>query len=138
MFENPSQVVLAQLAELDDRLARAVCAFNCRHRTLGGVLAAIGTPRWPIPVARQASLHTWPAYIDAVREQIIDCPWTDLVDAAADLGVPVRFVKGTVDSIGDDDFLGSLATRPGIDLLWVGGDHTLPAARPDLLVDALQ
>ena len=123
---------------LDDRLARAVCAFNCRHRTLAGLLAAIGTPRWPIPVARQASLHTWPAYIDAVREQIVDFPWSDLVDAVADLGVPVRFVKGTTDSIGDDDFLGSLATRPGIDLLWVGGDHTLPAARPDLLVDALQ
>lgn len=122
---------------LDDRFARAVCSFNCRHRTLAGLLSAAVAPRWPIAVARQASLHTWPAYIAALKDQIINCPWHDLLDTLAEQGVRVRLVKGDCDTIGDPDLLNALDTRTEVDVSIVAGDHTLPAADPSLLVDEL-
>lgn len=122
---------------LDDRLARAVCSFNCRHRTLAGLLAAAFAPRWPIPVARQASLHTWPAYITALEDQIINCPWHQLLDKLAENLVPVRLIRGEDDTIGDRSCFLEAASRPGVDVIIVPGDHTLPTAEPNLLVDAL-
>ena len=122
---------------LDDRLARTVCSFNCRHRTLAGLLSAAAAPRWPIPVARQASLHTWPAYIAALEDQIINCPWHDLLDTLASEEVPVHLIKGDRDSIGDPELLDALGTRAGVDVTIVNGDHTLPAAAPSLLVGEL-
>lgn len=122
---------------LDDRIARAICAFNCRHRTIAGLVSAVVAPRWPIPIARQASLHTWPAYIAALEEQIINCPWSDLVEQLAQANVPIRLIKGSRDSIGDPALLQELGARTGIDVTIVAGDHTLPAANPTLLVNSL-
>lgn len=122
---------------LDDRIARAICTFNCRHRTLAGLLSALAAPRWPIPIARQASLHTWPAYISAIEEQIINCPWGDLVATLVQQRVPIRLVRGDRDPIGEPDVLRTLGSLAAIDAALVDGDHTLPAARPTLLVDAL-
>lgn len=122
---------------LDDRVARAICTFNCRHRTLAGLLSALAAPRWPIPIARQASLHTWPAYISAIEEQIIDCPWGDLVDTLGQQRVSIHLVRGDRDSIGDPDVFRELAAVAGVDSTVVDGDHTLPSASPALLVAAL-
>lgn len=122
---------------LDDGLARAVCSFNCRHRSLAGLLSAAVTPRWPIAVARQASLHTWPAYIAALEEQIINCPWSELLATLAEQGVPVHLIKGDRDTIGDVELLDEIATWPGVDVSIVDGDHTLPAADPHLLANHL-
>ncbi len=122
---------------VDDRAARAMCGFSCRHRTLSGMLSAAVAPRWPIPIARQASLHTWPAYIQALEEQIIDCPWDDLLGTVVQAGVDVRLVHGDRDSIGDISFLRGLAATHGFDLTFIHGDHTLPAADPGLLAELL-
>lgn len=123
---------------LDRRLARAVCSLNCRHRTLAGILAAAIAPRWPLPVARQASLHTWPAYIAALEDQIIDCPWRELMHALADANVPVLLIRGEDDTVGDCAAQQALAEEPGVVMMTVEGDHTLPASHPTLLVNALQ
>ncbi len=122
---------------LDDRIARAVCAFNCRHRHLAGLLSALAAPRWPIPIARQASLHTWPAYISAIEDQIINCPWGDLVDTLVGQRVLLHLVKGDRDPIGDPDVLRELGSLAGVDLTIVAGDHTLPLSKPAMLVNAL-
>ena len=122
---------------LDDRIARAICAFNCRHRTIAGLVSALVAPRWPIPIARQASLHTWSAYIAALEEQLINCPWIDLVEQLGQADVPIRLIKGSRDSIGDPGLLQELGARTGIDVTIVAGDHTLPAANPTLLVNSL-
>lgn len=122
---------------LDRRIAHAICSFNCRHRNLAGLLSAAIAPRWPIPIARQASLHTWPAYIDTLQEQIIDCPWPELLDRLAAAHTPVHLIRGDRDGIGDTGYIQGLATIPGVDVVTVPGDHTLPATQPRLLVDAL-
>jgi len=123
---------------LDDRIARAICSFNCRHRTTSGILSAAIAPRWPIPIARQASLHTWPAYLTALQEQVIDCPWNELTETLAIEKIPVRLIKGDRDTIGDPTYLDELGDRPGIIVDTAPGDHTLPTADPNLLVHALE
>lgn len=123
---------------LDHRAARAVCEFNCRHRALAGVISAAVAPRWPVPIARQASLHTWPAYIQALEEQIIACPWDELLGRLAPAAVDIRFVHGNRDSIGDTRFLEALAATHRTRLTFVDGDHTLPAANPGLLTELLE
>ena len=60
---------------LDQKVARSICSLNCRHRTLAGVVAAAIAPRWPVPIARQASLHTWDAYITTLEDQVLAVPW---------------------------------------------------------------
>ncbi len=112
---------------LDRRLARAVCSLNCRHRTLAGILAAAIAPRWPLPVARQASLHTWPAYLAALEDQIINCPWRELMHALADANVPVLLICGGDDTVGDCAAVHALADEPSVVTMTVEGDHSLPA-----------
>ena len=120
------------------RAARAVCEFSCRHRALAGVISAAVAPRWPVPIARQASLHTWPAYIQALEEQIIYCPWDEILGPLAQAAVDIRFVNGNRDSIGDTRFLEALAATHRLRLTFADGDHTLPAANHDLLSELLE
>ncbi len=123
---------------LDERVARRVCHLNCAHRTLAGVLGALAAPRWPIPISRQSSLHTWPAYHQSLLDQVVGCPWEELLGDLDRAGIPVTLVRGRRDGIGDAAF--ARAVTDGLDLaslVVVDGDHTLPAAEPDLLVEAL-
>lgn len=128
---------MARSLLLDRKIAQAVCSFSCRHRTLSGVISAVVAPRWPIQIARQASLHTWPAYIGALEEQIIDCPWSELIDALATDDIGVHLIRGDGDGIGDADHIARIATSPGVEATTVPGDHTLPASDPQLLADLL-
>ncbi len=123
---------------LDGRIAQAVCSFNCRHRAIAGLLSAAIAVSWPIPIARQASLHTWPAYRHAVEDLIIDCPWSELLRSLAEASVPVSLIRGADDPVGDPAAIRSLADRFGIETTVVEGDHSLPASHPTLLVDALR
>ena len=131
---------LARLLLADQRLARRVCQFNCEHRTASGWLSAAMAPRWPITIARQASLHTWDAYQQTLDEQVFQTPWSDLLTRLDGAEVAVQLVWGDHDPVGDSGF----ATEAGENLRHVsvstvpGADHTLPSARPGLIVDLLQ
>lgn len=129
---------MARSLILDERIARAICGLNCRHRTLGGLVSAAVAPRWPVPIARQASLHTWPAYIDALEEHVIGCPWRRLLSEVTGQDIRVDLVRGDRDGIGDSGHIERLANMPGVETRVVPGDHTLPAADPGLLADALR
>ncbi len=122
----------------DEAVARRICHFNCEHRTLASYLSAIAAPRWPIPIARQASLHTWPAYIQTLTDQIIECPWNQLIGDLGTAGTPVTLIRGSRDPIGDAEHIAALAdNHANVTTRAVDGDHTLPAARPTLLSDEL-
>ena len=121
----------------DEAVARRICHFNCEHRTIAGYLSAIAAPRWPIPIARQASLHTWPAYIQTLTDQIIECPWDQLIADLDVAAIPVTLIRGSRDPIGDPDHSTALAdNHANVTARIVEGDHTLPAAQPELLVSA--
>lgn len=120
---------------IDERIAKSACRFNCSHRTLSGWIAAATAPRWPVQVARQASLHTWPAYRLTLTEQVIETPWIDLLEELDDRGIHTELIWGTEDHIGDPDFVKSATAH--LDSVRVsrveGADHTLVASQPFLL-----
>ena len=131
--------VMARVFALDTKLAETVCALNCRHRTAAGWLSAAAEPHLPIPIARAAPLHTWPAYRDAVQQFALDVDWEDLITKCDRGDVEVGLVWGATDRIGDQNYAGRLigGTRLGwVDVLNRGG-HRLPLTDPSLCIQGL-
>lgn len=128
---------MSRIFVLDERTARRACAISCRHRSLAGWIAAVVAPRWPIPIARNASRHTWAAYSQTLEAQVLHDDWPALVHGLDDAGVAVRLVWGDEDRVGDHDYAQELAgALAHVDVRVVAGaDHTLPAARPDVIVE---
>ncbi len=131
---------MAKAFALDGRLAARLCQFNCSHRELAGQVSAAISPKWPIPIARQASLHTWPAYVAALQEQVIGTPWRPLIDTLDAHEIALEFVWGGDDRVGDVSYARAIADevlRMSVTVV-DGADHTLPTALPDLLVSHLE
>ncbi|MGI8938746.1 MAG: alpha/beta fold hydrolase [Iamia sp.] len=131
---------MARAFLLDHEVAARACALSCRHRELSGWLAAAGAPRWPVPIARQASLHTWPAYQQSMEGQILAVEWADLLASVDAAGIALTLAWGDHDPIGDPGYARTLSG--GLDCVRVDivadADHTIPTARPDLLTDHLR
>ncbi len=130
--------VMARSFALDTSLAQKACALSCRHRTAAGWLSALAEPRLPVPIARQAPLHTWPAYRDAVRHLVIDVDWDELMSMCEDLGIEVRLVWGARDPVGDWSFAERLTSGRAahVDVL-DHGDHRLPMTDPMTCISQL-
>ena len=124
---------------VDERIARPLCWFNCRHRTLSGWVAAAVAPRWPIALARQASLHTWAAYRSTIRDQVVEVPWTDLLEQVDAARIEARLVWGQTDPVGDPAFAKAVtASMANVTVVEIpGADHKMPAAAPQLIVELL-
>lgn len=134
---------MARALLLDKRLAARACRWNCRHRWAAGWLAAATAPRWPIPIARQASLHTWTAYLQTIEHQVFDVDWPELLGSVSDHGVRVTLAWGDDDTIGDPtyaqhlvDGLHAIGDTINVDLI-PEADHTAPVARPRRLAALL-
>ena len=128
---------MARALVLNERVARFACALSCRHRKLAGSIAAVIAPRWPIPIARQASLHTWPAFHQTVEQQVLHDEWLPLLQRLDTAGVPVRLVWGDRDPVADHVYaalLAGLLSNVTVQII-EGADHTLPTAQPDLIVE---
>lgn len=120
--------MMARLFALDTELAARACAISCRHRTAASWISAAAEPRLPVPIARAAPLHTWPAYRDAVQGLVLDADWERLVTTCDRHSIEVRLVWGANDRIGDRSYAERLVegTRhASVDVL-EHGDHRLP------------
>ncbi len=123
---------MARLFALDGGLAEQACVISCRHRVAAGWITSLTEPRLPIAVARAASLHSWPAYRDAIRDLVIETPWQDLILELDRRGVEIDLVWGADDHVGDRraarEILNSCrnATMTTI----AGVDHHLPLSHP--------
>jgi len=122
---------------IDSEIARHACALSCRHRALAGWAAAVTAPRWPVAIARQASLHTWAAYRQTIAQQVLHDDWPSLLGTVARAGITTRLVWGDRDPVGDHEFARLLADElQNVEVRIIpGADHTLPAARPSLIVE---
>lgn len=131
---------MARAFLLDERVAERLCRFNCAHRSLSGLIAAAVAPRWPVPVARQASLHTWSAYQQAITDQVIEVDWKALLGRLDDAGIQVSLLWGAEDLIGDVEYARELTAHfANLEVVRIArADHTLPSSQPDLLVRALK
>ncbi len=124
--------MMLRLFALDTRWAETACRWNCRHRTTAGWLSALAEPSLPVPVARAASLHTWPAFRDAVDHLVIDTDWSGLIAGVNALGIPVHLVWGRDDPTYDRILAGDLAQGDSLvttDFRDRGG-HRLPLTDP--------
>jgi len=131
--------MMVRLFALDTAAARAACAASCRHRTAAGWLAAALEPKLPVPLTRAASLHTWPAYHDAMVGLVIETDWDRLIDELVEAGIGIRLVWGSDDAVGDRDHADAI-TRPraGAEMTIVpGADHHLPLSHPFVCLDDL-
>ncbi len=124
--------LMLRLFALDTRWARWACRANCRHRSLAGWLSAITEPSLPVPVARAASLHTWPAFRDAVQDLILGTDWSGLIAELNGRGVGVHFVWGDGDTTHDRAEARSLVDRSPLVSIRVipGAGHRLPLTHP--------
>lgn len=128
--------VMARLFAGSNRLAQHACHLSCRHRFLAGWAAAAASPSLPVPVARMASLHTWPAYRDAMDAVLATTDWDGLATSLADNGTHLSLTWGTEDRIGDRDLAESL---PGADICSVPhAGHHLPLTHPEFCVQQLR
>ena len=130
-----SSGLMARAFVTNTRWAQAACHLSCAHRRLAGIIAAAASPQLPVPIARAASLHTWPAYRDAMDQLIRDTDWDDALRRAATADIPVALVWGEHDRIGDRDFA---ATLPHVATHTVqGAGHHLPMTHPALCLEHL-
>lgn len=130
--------VMARLFVLDTGSAQRACALSCAHRRAAGWVAAGLAPRHPVPVARSAALHSWPAYRDAMNQLVIGTDWADLLDELAS-STAVVFARGSGDLVGDPAAVQALAmVRDNTEIVTIpGAGHDLPMSRPDMCVDQL-
>ena len=127
---------MARLFALDTRWAEAACAISCRHRTFAGWLAAAIEPSLPTPITRAASLHTWPAYRDAINELIIETDWAQLL-TQLEPGPQTDLFWGTHDRVGDHELARTIATPTANTTTTMirGADHHLPLTHADICVE---
>ena len=130
---------MARLFALDTGWAERACAISCRHRTAAGWLTAALEPTLPVPIARAVSLHTWPAYRDAMRHLVIETDWHDHLARLDANETSVELVWGTKDKVGDREFGRSLAsTASGTTVtLIANANHHLPMTHPGICLNQL-
>lgn len=117
---------------IDTDLAAWLCARMCNYRRTAAVMAVVSSPRTPSALARQAVLHTWPAYRDALRHLAFDAGWVEALRTLDAHHVAARLVWGLQDTIGDPAAVEeSVAALSSVDVVRVAGDHRYPLLHPD-------
>lgn len=117
---------------LDTSLARATCAWMCRHRSTAGWVAAALKPHLPVPVARRGVLHTWPAYLATMEHVVLHSRWRTALSALVPESIPVVLANGARDPVPVTGRSEQLA-RQHPTVTSVGhptADHDLPLAEP--------
>lgn len=131
--------LLERLFVIDSPLTRTVCAWSCRHRTVAGWLAATTNPEMPIALARQSSLHSWPAYRGALEEVILASDWHPALEKLQEHGVPVVLARGAADPVADATVISELAARyMNVEAIThPTAGHDLPVSDPAWCVERL-
>jgi len=143
---------MARMFVADTRLAHMTCRLSCRHRTAAGWAAVAMTPSMPAAIARAASLHSWPAYRDAMNLLVAGTDWCHFTRRLANTNTDLKLVWGDNDPVGDKDYARLLlegpslevgargaGTRPMLGELRSvrGADHHLPMTHGPLCVSQL-
>ena len=127
--------MMARLFAGNTRLAQLACHASCNHRFPAGWVAAAVSPSLPVPIARKASLHTWPAYRDAIEGVVSSTNWPDLTRTLNEGDTAIELIWGENDSIGDRD---TARTLTGADIRIIpDADHHLPLTHPQQCINQL-
>jgi pimeloyl-ACP methyl ester carboxylesterase len=80
-------------------LAERTCALMCEYRSTAQWLWTAVSPQWPVRLARQGVLHTWPAYLGGMEGLIIRGEWESAIRRLDGRQVPVLLVDGAQDPV---------------------------------------
>ena len=127
---------MAQAFVANTKWAKRACHINCAHRRPAGITAGLVTPSLPWPISTAASLHTWPAYRDAMDLLIEDTDWHHLSRLASEQDVPFSAVWGSRDRIGSRSYAATLSGMTIVEVEDAG--HHLPLTHPELCVEILR
>lgn len=119
-------------------LARAACAWMCRHRSAAAVLAVALNPTMPTAIAKDGVKHTWYSYIQSFEALVASDTWTGAIAALSGRGVPVLLVDGEMDPVPVPGRARALAGEfAGVAARTHFGGHDLPLASPGWCSDVL-
>jgi len=130
---------MTRLFALDTAWAERACAISCRYRRAAGWLGAMSEPGLPVPIARGASLHTWPAYRDSMRHLVLETDWSGLLAELDARGTRVELVWGSEDRVGDQAYARALtegSAHLGVTSVR-DADHHLPMTHPEICLRQL-
>lgn len=123
---------LASLVAVGD-VAERICGWMCEHRRLARTLWPILAIRWPVPVAADGVLHTWPAYRGSLQSLVLDSDYDAALATLNQRGIPVRLLNGDTDGVpvtGRAE--ASAATHANTSAIIIaGGDHGVPLSHPE-------
>jgi pimeloyl-ACP methyl ester carboxylesterase len=91
-------------------------------------------PQLPVRIARGASLHTWPAYRDAMEHLVAGTDWKRCISAAGNAGTQIRLTWGSKEPIGDLQYVRAI---PATINIVPGAGHHLPLANPETCLGQL-
>ncbi|CAN5184792.1 hypothetical protein BH23ACT9_BH23ACT9_29700 [soil metagenome] len=122
---------LASLVAVGD-VAERICGWMCKYRRLARALWPILAIRWPVPVAADGVLHTWPAYRGSLQSLVLDSGYRAALATLRERGIPVRLVNGDTDGVPVTGHAEALAaTHANTHAITIaGGGHGVPLSHP--------
>lgn len=125
--------LLEKLFALESPLARWTCAWMCKHRGVAQWVAVAASPEWPVPLARQGVLHTWPAYLGGMNGIIQRPGWKQALQALDARGTAVVLADGADDPVPVSGRSACLAAgfRCVQAVEHPAATHDLPVAHPE-------
>jgi len=91
--------LLEKFFALDSPLAHWTCQAMCTLRSAAQWVAVAISPEWPVPIARQGVLHSWPAYLGGMNGIIMHRGWRQALETLSVRGVPVVLADGADDPV---------------------------------------
>lgn len=84
---------------METPLAEWTCALMCRYRGVFQWISVAISPQWPVRLARQGVLHTWPSYLGGMNAIILAGGWERALTRLDDRGVEVVVAEGSRDPV---------------------------------------
>jgi len=125
--------LLERLFALERPLAERTCALMCEYRSLAQWMAVAISPEWPVRLARQGVLHTWPSYLGGMNGIMQRAGWLQALEVLESAQVPVIFADGAYDLVPVPERSLRLAERFRCveAIQHPAAGHELPVAYPD-------
>jgi pimeloyl-ACP methyl ester carboxylesterase len=129
--------LLVRWFALDRPLARWVCAWMCRNRSLAAKLSPWLRRDLPPEIARDAVLHNWMSYSSTLGQLVLT---GQPPDELRELSAPLLALAGEADRVLDLAYLRELSeSRARVELrTWPGAGHDLPLSHPDPILAEIE
>ena len=103
--------LLEQFFAMQTPLAAVTCTLMCRYRSVFQWVSVVLSPQWPVHLARQGVMHSWPSYLGGMKGLIICGGWEEVITRLDERGVEVVLAEGRRDPVPVEGRSRELANR---------------------------